>query len=88
MEAVNIGQTPVIGLLQNQLMSAEWYHHKAEQCARLAKETTEPRKRTDLETERKLWLEIAADLEKDERANLPKPSNEGRQLTRPILRRE
>ena len=45
---------------------ASWYHHKAEQCARLAKEATERRKRTDLKTERKLWLQLAEELEKNE----------------------
>jgi hypothetical protein len=37
---------------------AAWYLHKADQCARLAKDATEPRKRSDFETERKLWLQI------------------------------
>jgi hypothetical protein len=45
---------------------AAWYLHKADQCARLAKNAIEPRKRFDLETERKLWLQIAEQIEMDE----------------------
>jgi hypothetical protein len=45
---------------------AAWYYHKADQCARLAKDAIEPRKRSDFETERKLWLEIAEQIEDDE----------------------
>jgi len=45
---------------------AAWYLHKADQCARLAKDATEPRKRSDFETEIKLWLQIAEQIEMDE----------------------
>jgi len=45
---------------------AAWYHHKADQCARLAKDAIERRKRSDFEIERKLWLQIAAQIEIDE----------------------
>ena len=45
---------------------AAWYYHKADQCARLAKDAIEPRKRSDFKTERKLWLEIAEQIEMDE----------------------
>jgi hypothetical protein len=45
---------------------AAWYLHKADQCARLAKDTTDPRKRSDFETEGKLWLQIAEQIEMDE----------------------
>jgi hypothetical protein len=44
-----------------------WYLHKAEQCARFAKDATDPRKRSDFETERKLWLQIADQIEMDEK---------------------
>jgi hypothetical protein len=44
---------------------AAWYYHKADQCAR-AKDAIEPRKRSDFETERKLWLQIADQIEMDE----------------------
>jgi hypothetical protein len=47
---------------------AAWYHQKAEQCARLAKDASEPRQRSDFETERKLWLQIAEKIERDETA--------------------
>jgi hypothetical protein len=43
-----------------------WYYHKADQCARLAKDAIEPRKRSDFETERKLWLQLAEQIEMDE----------------------
>jgi hypothetical protein len=42
------------------------YYHKADQCARLAKDAIEPRKRSDFETERELWLQIAEQIEMDE----------------------
>jgi hypothetical protein len=45
---------------------AGWYLYKAGQCARLAKDATDPRKRLDFETERKLWLQIAERIEMDE----------------------
>ena len=45
---------------------AAWYLHKADQCARLANEAVEPRKRSDFEIERKLWLQIADQIERDE----------------------
>lgn len=36
-----------------------FYHHKAERCAQLAKDEVDPRRRSELETEGKLWLQIA-----------------------------
>jgi hypothetical protein len=45
---------------------AAWYYQKADQCARLAHEAGEPRKRSDFEIERKLWLQIAEQIERDE----------------------
>jgi hypothetical protein len=45
---------------------AAWYYHKADQCARLAKDANERRKRADFEIERKLWLQIAEEIERDE----------------------
>jgi hypothetical protein len=45
---------------------AAWYRQKADQCARLAKDATEPRERSDFETERKLWLEMAEQIDTDE----------------------
>jgi hypothetical protein len=43
----------------------QWYHRRAEQCARLANVTADLRRRAELENERNLWLEIAAAIEKD-----------------------
>ena len=45
---------------------AAWYLHKADQCARLAKDAIEPRKRSDFETEGKLWVAMAEQVEMDE----------------------
>jgi hypothetical protein len=40
-----------------------WYHHKAEQCARMAKAATDPRMRAEYEERQGLWLEIADGVE-------------------------
>jgi hypothetical protein len=40
-----------------------WYHHKAEQCARMAKVTIDPKMRADYKERESLWLEIADDVE-------------------------
>lgn len=45
---------------------AAWYRQKADQCARLAEDATESRKRSDFETEGKLWLEMAEQTDTDE----------------------
>jgi hypothetical protein len=66
-DVLNIAQTTQGWLTQYPPMSlASWYYHKADQCARLAKDAIEPRKRSDFETERKLWLQIAEQIEMDE----------------------
>jgi hypothetical protein len=36
-----------------------WYLHKVNQCARLAKEAGDPGERSQFETERQLWLQVA-----------------------------
>lgn len=43
----------------------DWYRHKADQCARLAEEATDPKKRARYEDEQKIWLELAAQAECD-----------------------
>jgi len=43
-----------------------WYLHKADQCARLAKDAIDLRKRSSFEAERTLWLQIAGQIERDE----------------------
>ena len=45
---------------------ASWYLHKADQCARMAKEARDPHRRSDLEAEGTLWLQIAARIEADD----------------------
>lgn len=68
-DVLTIAQTAVGRLIQNPSMSvAAWYHQKAKQCAQLAKDAIEPRQRSDFETERKLWLQIAEKIERDETA--------------------
>lgn len=56
------------------MLMRQWYLRKAAQCERLSKEVFEPHRRAELEVEAKLWLEIAAQIEKDELLRLgPKP---------------
>jgi hypothetical protein len=45
---------------------AHWYHQKAAQCLRRAKEASDPGQRADLEIERLAWLEFAANIENDD----------------------
>ena len=47
-----LGQNATIGL-------TSFYHHKAERCAQLAKDEVNPRGRFQLESEDKLWVQIA-----------------------------
>jgi hypothetical protein len=68
---VNIAQTPEGSLTQNLPMSlASWYRYKADQCARLAIDAIDPRKRSDFESERKLWLQISEQIEMDEESDV------------------
>jgi hypothetical protein len=46
--------------VHNASMSETWFHHKAEQCAQLAKAATNPMQRSLLEDESRMWLQIAA----------------------------
>ena len=43
----------------------DWYRYKADQCARLAKEATDPRKRASYNEEQKLWLKLVAETERE-----------------------
>jgi hypothetical protein len=45
-----------------------WYRRKADECARLAKDASEPHRRRALETQEKLWLQIADQIEANEDA--------------------
>jgi hypothetical protein len=45
---------------------AHWYHQKAAQCLQMAKKTSDPCQRADLKSERKAWLELAANIEQDD----------------------
>jgi hypothetical protein len=45
-----------------------WYRRKADECARLAKEASEPHRRRAHETQEKLWLQIADQIEANEDA--------------------
>jgi hypothetical protein len=56
--------TPIVGLVNGR--SAQDAARNAPAVPRLAKDATEPRKRSDFETERKLWLQIAEQIEMDE----------------------
>jgi hypothetical protein len=45
-----------------------WYRQKADECARLAKDASEPHRRQAHETQEKLWLRIAEQIEANEDA--------------------
>jgi hypothetical protein len=45
---------------------ASWYLHKAEQCAQLAKNAADARRRSDFESEQISWLRLAQQVERDE----------------------
>jgi hypothetical protein len=46
---------------------ADWYHYKAQQCARLADGATDARKRAELYEEADLWRGIARDVARQDR---------------------
>jgi len=50
------------------MFMTSWYQHKAKQCARLAKEATDPSTRALYKSERKSWLEIATQIEKGQQS--------------------
>ena len=54
---------------------ASFYLHKADQCAQMAKNARDPRTRSDLETERALWLQIAARIDIDEARVIARPGD-------------
>jgi hypothetical protein len=45
-----------------------WYRQKADECARLAKEASEPHRRRAHETQERLWLRIADQIRANEDA--------------------
>jgi hypothetical protein len=45
-----------------------WYRQKADECARLAKDASEPHRRQAHETQERLWLRIADQIEANEDA--------------------
>jgi hypothetical protein len=45
---------------------AHWYYQKAAQCLRMAKAAGDPQERAGLKSERKTWLELAANIEQDD----------------------
>ena len=48
------------------MSQVEWYLQKAQECRRMANDATDKYARTKFESERKLWLKIAADIKKAE----------------------
>ena len=47
-----------------------WFHVKAEQCGRMAKDAVDPRQRSHFEAERELWFQIAdSQRHQEERRN-------------------
>jgi hypothetical protein len=49
-----------------------WYQHKADQRARMAKATVNPSKRADHKEIQRLWLEMAAEIERLPMGDAPK----------------
>jgi hypothetical protein len=49
------------------MTQASWYRRKAEECARMAVEATKAHRRAEHEHEEKLWLQIAEQIEENER---------------------
>ena len=52
-----------------------WYHYKADQCARMAKNANDPHTRTNYEEMEKLWLEIAEQITRDEESRAVPKAN-------------
>jgi hypothetical protein len=47
------------------MSGAAWYWRKAEECSRLARETSDPRRRAEYELEASRWRTIAEQIEKN-----------------------
>jgi hypothetical protein len=58
---VNTTQTEGVNRWNNPPMMMEWYLHKADQSSRLAKKAANSGKRSEFETEARLWLGMAAE---------------------------
>jgi hypothetical protein len=54
---------------------SEWYLHKADQCALLAKDATEPWRRINYNKEREMWLQLAEEIKQSPFMPKPKMSN-------------
>jgi len=48
------------------MSGAEWYFRKAADCARLARQATDPRRRAEYKTEEWRWRQIAEKIEANE----------------------
>jgi hypothetical protein len=64
----NIAQTNPHWVVHKTSVSETWFHYKAEQCAQLAKDAANPMRRSLLEEQGRLWLQIAAaEMRQEER---------------------
>jgi hypothetical protein len=45
------------------MSEAAWYWRKAGECAQMARKASDPRRRSDYETQDKLWRQIASRIE-------------------------
>jgi hypothetical protein len=54
---------------------AEWYFHKADQCAQLAKDANEPHRRANYESEQKVWRQLGREIEQAQLKSKPKISS-------------
>jgi hypothetical protein len=54
------------------MADTSWFYFQAELCARLAADAVDPRRRSDLEIEGRLWLQVAAsEMRQEERRKKP-----------------
>jgi hypothetical protein len=56
------------------MSQAAWFWRKADECARQAKNASEPGRRGDYETQAEHWRQMAARIEKNERAFASAPN--------------
>ena len=60
---VESGQNCTVSLApfchRSAMAGTSFYHLKAERCAQMAKDEVDPSRRSELETESRLWLQIA-----------------------------
>jgi hypothetical protein len=51
------------------MVHTSWYHRKADECARIAAASADPRRRSSMEEQSRLWRQIAKS--EDQRDEVP-----------------